>query len=222
MKKELISLHDAFNLIILKFPIMTNVRAFLRFWTIWLTGACTSNPVGTQLNFVADHGGKQESMKRTITILVLISCLMPLAADGSEQDAPGWFVDLGLAALHVVPVEEASKVRGQGYVYAYGSAASSVDLDFFAEYDVFADATGDSYMELYLQGLSNLSGVVGTTTTITVDYSQVGDSGFVPDPHAPSEGGPAQTPSGVGFQGVFDYAGTITVTSRAFVSGSAN
>lgn len=161
-------------------------------------------------------------MKRTITILVLISCLTPLAADGSEQDAPGWFVDLGLAALQVVPVKEASKVRGQGYVYAYGSASSSVDLDVFAEYEVFADAVGDSYIELYLQGLSNLEGVVGTTATITVDYSQVGDSGYVPDPHAPPAGGPPQAPSGGGFQGVFHYAGTITVTSNAFVSGSAN
>ncbi|MCH2123972.1 MAG: hypothetical protein MK165_04220 [Pirellulaceae bacterium] len=161
-------------------------------------------------------------MKRRLTILVLVGCLAPLAADASEQDAPGWFVDLGLADLQVVASKEAREVRGRGYVYAYGSALSSVDLDVFAEYEVFADATGDSYMELYLQGLSNLEGVVGTTATITVDYSQVGDSGYVPDPHAPPAGGPPQAPSGGGFQGVFHYAGTITVTSSAFVSGSAN
>ena len=193
------------------------------FWTFWLTGVPNrSDPVCTQLNFVANHGGKQESMKQAIAILALVGWLDSYGAEGSEHAAQEWFASIGLPNLQVVSVEEASTVRGRGYVYAYGSAASSVDLDIFAEYDVFADATGHSYMELYLQGLSNLEGVVGTTTTITVDYSQVGDSGFVPDPHAPSEGGPAQAPSGLGFQGVFDYAGTITVTSGAFVSGSAN
>ena len=55
-------------------------------------------------------------------------------------------------------------------------------------------------MELYLQGLSNLDGILGASNSITVDFSQTewdGDSQF-------------------------DYAGSFSVTAGAAVGGSAN
>ena len=55
-------------------------------------------------------------------------------------------------------------------------------------------------MELYLQGLSNLEGVVGASNSVTVDFSQ----------------------SEFDTQSMFDFAGSLGVSSGAVVGGSAN
>ena len=67
---------------------------------------------------------------------------------------------------------ETSGFFGQGYDYAYSSAASSVELGCFLENEVIDTASGYSFMELFLQGLSNLEGVIGANNSITVDFSQ--------------------------------------------------
>jgi len=133
-------------------------------------------------------------MKNALVILALVAFASPAVAD------EGLLAQLGLQDLQVVSQEEATEVRGLGYVYAYGDVETSIDLDPFDNFDIFDDADGDSYMELYLQGLSNLDGIVGASNSITVDFSQTewdGDSQF-------------------------DYAGSFSVTAGAVVGGSAN
>ena len=133
-------------------------------------------------------------MKNALVILALVAFASPAVAD------EGLLAQLGLQDLQVVSQEEATEVRGLGYVYAYGDVETSIDLDPFKKYDIFDDAEGDSYMELYLQGLSNLEGILGASNSITVDFSQT-------EWDADNQ---------------FDYAGSFSVTAGAAVGGSAN
>ena len=136
-------------------------------------------------------------MKNALVILALVVFASPAVAD------EGLLSQLGLQDLQVVSQEEATEVRGLGYVYAYGDAETFIDLDPFygtEDFDIFQDASGDSYMELYLQGLSNLDGVVGASNSVTVDFSQ----------------------SEFDTQSMFDFAGSLGVSSGAVVGGSAN
>ena len=133
-------------------------------------------------------------MKNALVILALTAFASPAVAD------EGLLSQLGLQDLQVVFQEEATEVRGLGYVYATGDAETFIDLDPFNRFDIFQDASGDSYMELYLQGLSNLEGVVGASNSITVDFSQ---SEFDTD-------------------NMFDFAGSVSVSAGAMVGGSAD
>ncbi|MCH2123971.1 MAG: hypothetical protein MK165_04215 [Pirellulaceae bacterium] len=133
-------------------------------------------------------------MKNALVILALTAFASPAVAD------EGLLSQLGLQDLQVVSQEEATEVRGLGYVYATGDAETFIDLDPFNKFDIFQDASGDSYMELYLQGLSNLEGVVGASNSITVDFSQ---SEFDTD-------------------NMFDFAGSVSVSAGAMVGGSAD
>ena len=133
-------------------------------------------------------------MKNALVILALTAFASPAVAD------EGLLSQLGLQELQVVSQEEATEVRGLGYVYATGDAETFIDLDPFNRFDIFQDASGDSYMELYLQGLSNLEGVVGASNSITVDFSQ---SEFDTD-------------------NMFDFAGSVSVSAGAMVGGSAD
>ena len=133
-------------------------------------------------------------MKNALVILALVAFASPAVAD------EGLLAQLGLQDLQVVSQEEATEVRGLGYVYATGDAETFIDLDPFNKFDIFQDASGDSYMELYLQGLSNLEGIVGASNSITVDFSQ----------------------SEFDTQSTFDFAGSLGVSSGAVVGGSAN
>ena len=133
-------------------------------------------------------------MKNALVILALTAFASPAVAD------EGLLSQLGLQELQVVSQEEATEVRGLGYVYATGDAETFIDLDPFNKFDIFQDASGDSYMELYLQGLSNLEGVVGASNSITVDFSQ---SEFDTD-------------------NMFDFAGSVSVSAGAMVGGSAD
>ena len=133
-------------------------------------------------------------MKNALVILALVVFASPAVAD------EGLLSQLGLQDLQVVSQEEATEVRGLGYVYATGDAETFIDLDPFNKFDIFQDASGDSYMELYLQGLSNLEGVVGASNSITVDFSQ---SEFDTD-------------------NMFDFAGSVSVSAGAMVGGSAD
>ena len=133
-------------------------------------------------------------MKNALVILALVVFASPAVAD------EGLLAQLGLQDLQVVSQEEATEVRGLGYVYATGDAETFIDLDPFNKFDIFQDASGDSYMELTLQGLSNLEGVVGASNSITVDFSQ----------------------SEVDIQSTFVFAGSLGVNAGAIVGGSAN
>jgi len=136
-------------------------------------------------------------MKNALVILALVAFASPAVAD------EGLLAQLGLQDLQVVSQEEATEVRGLGYVYATGDAETFIDLDPFygaADFDIFQDASGDSYMELWLQGLSNLEGVVGASNSITVDFSQTEWDA----------------------EGMFDFAGSLGVNAGAIVGGSAN
>ena len=133
-------------------------------------------------------------MKNALVILALVVFASPAVAD------EGLLAQLGLQDLQVVSQEEATEVRGLGYVYATGDAETFIDLDPFNKFDIFQDASGDSYMELTLQGLSNLEGVVGASNSVTVDFSQ----------------------SEFDTQSMFDFAGSLGVSSGAVVGGSAN
>ena len=132
-------------------------------------------------------------MKNALVILALVAFASPAVAD------EGLLAQLGLQDLQVVSQEEATEVRGLGYVYATGDAETFIDLDPFNKFDIFQDASGDSYMELYLQGLSNLEGVVGASNSITVDFSQTEWDA----------------------EGMFDFAGSLGVNAGAIVGGSA-
>ena len=64
-------------------------------------------------------------MKNALVILALVAFASPAVAD------EGLLAQLGLQDLQVVSQEEATEVRGLGYVYAYGDVETSIDLDAF-------------------------------------------------------------------------------------------
>ena len=66
--------------------------------------------------------------------------------------------------------------------------------------DVIAAASGYSFMELLLQGLLNLEGVIGSNNSITVDFSQT-------EMDAVNH---------------LDFAGLLSVMAGAVVSGMAD
>ena len=91
---------------------------------------------------------------------------------GAEVPTQGRFAVKNRPNLPIIYTGETSGFFGQGYDYAYSSAASSVELGCFLENEVIDTASGYSFMELFLQGLSNLEGVIGANNSITVDFSQ--------------------------------------------------
>ena len=137
-------------------------------------------------------------MKNAFVSLVLLAFVSPAVADEAL------LAQLGLEDLQVVSQETATEVRGLGYVYSLGTTATAIDLDHFdntnIEFTIFEDANGSSSMELLLQGLSNLDGILGASNSITVDFSQTEYAG----------------------DSAFDYAGSFSVTAGAAVGGSAN
>ena len=137
-------------------------------------------------------------MKNALVILALVAFASPAVAD------EGLLAQLGLQDLQVVSEETATEVRGLGYVYSLGTTATAIDLAHFdntnIEFTIFEDANGSSSMELLLQGLSNLEGVIGGNNSIAVDFSQ----------------------TEIDAVNHLDFAGTLSVTSGALVSGSAD
>ena len=140
-------------------------------------------------------------MKNALVILALVAFASPAVAD------EGLLAQLGLQDLQVVSQEEATEVRGLGYVWSYGDVGTSIDLDAFDSnpwgwggYDIFDDAEGDSWMEQELQGLSDLNGILGANNSITVDFSQTEYDA----------------------NNAFDYAGSFSVNAGAVVGGVAD
>ena len=137
-------------------------------------------------------------MKNALVILALVAFTSPAVADEAL------LAQLGLEDLQVVSQEKATEVRGLGYVYSLGTTATAIDLDHFdntnIEFTIFEDANGSSSMELLLQGLSNLEGVIGGNNSIAVDFSQT-------EMDAVNH---------------LDFAGLLSVMAGAVVSGMAD
>ncbi len=141
---------------------------------------------------------EKRTMKNAFVSLVLLAFVSPAVADEAL------LAQLGLEDLQVVSQEKATEVRGLGYVYSLGTTDTAINLDHFdntnIEFTIFEDASGSSSMELLLQGLSNLEGAIGSNNSIAVDFSQ----------------------TEIDAVNHLDFAGTLSVTSGALVSGSAD
>ena len=128
-------------------------------------------------------------MKKVLAIVAVMLMAAPAVANDSL------LAQLGLSGLQVVTAEEASQVSGLGFVSGIG--ISTIDGSIAAG-DVFAVGDISSQMDLVLEGVSALAGMLQSAGSIVVDESF-------------NDGG--------------DYtmaSGTLTIVSGSQVSGSAN
>ena len=115
-----------------------------------------------------------------------------LAAPAMAND--GLLEKLGLGGIQVVSDAEASQVRGQGFAYANGFVESEIDFDDGSFY--FADI--DAFQELWLEGISSLTGEMTAAGNLDVDFSDDDNGDY------------------------WIYGGEVTVGSATTVSGTVH
>ncbi len=131
-------------------------------------------------------------MKRMLIAIALVVCASPAMAD------EGLLGLLGLSGLEEVTSIESSEVKGRGFVIADGSATSTIDRASSITGNLDGDHDAASSQLLDLEGLNELEGLIGATSTLSFTYSSNDGSN------------------------INQYQGTVTTGSSTLVSGSAN
>jgi hypothetical protein len=131
------------------------------------------------------------SMKKALFTFALLVVASPAFASDNLLD------NLGLSGLQVVTQEEATEVKGRGFVSAYGTSSAAISAG--AVGDVFAWTDIASAQDLELVGLNGVEGLTGSSASIAYDISEADN-----------------------VSGSLMSQGSLTVTAGTIVVGSAH
>lgn len=115
-----------------------------------------------------------------------------LAAPAMAND--GLLEKLGLGGMQVVSDAEASQVRGQGFAFTSGLVEIEIEFDDGSFY--LADI--DGFQELWLEGISSLTGAMTAVGNLDVDFSNDDNGDY------------------------WIYGGSVTVGSATTVTGTVH
>jgi len=94
----------------------------------------------------------------------VMACLIVVPATAND----GLLKKLGLGGMQVVSDAEASQVMGRGFVFSTGFVEMEIDFDD----GNFYSADVDAFHDIWLEGLSSLTGEMTADGILSVDFSE--------------------------------------------------